>query len=702
MTETHNFSVGVPFNLVFSADAKTIYYLRGQRRDAQANLYAFSLESKKEKLLLSATKLLSGEKETLSPAEKAVRERKRIRTSGFTSFSATEDRQLLLLQLGGRTLLYNLSYERGFPLEIAQGALTPTFSPDGKKIAFASNNNVSIATLPTSWPEDGTPLKLKITQVTTSGTEEAPFGVAEFVAQEEMSRYQGFWWSPDSDILLIQRSELSQLETFFVHDAAEPAAVPGEFRYPRPGHENARVTLHAFSLHETKSVEIKWPQEPFPYLAKVVWQKQAPLSFVVQARDQKKQQFRRADVATGESQLLLEENDNAWLNIHDSTPRWANGGQAFFWATESSGKWSLVKHSSTHPQNTQTVINKEHNFDQLIKVSGQKLFYAARPTPLARTINVVDLKSGDHRVIAEGKGEFSAVVSPDGKTIALRRSTYNGLATWEVRHREKAATLPSKTEKPSFFPKVEFVEPDQAAGFHAAIVRPRNFRRKKKYPVLLYTYGGPGSNVVRNQSGYFFMHQWLADQGFVVVSIDGRGTQFRGRKFERALSRRIGDVPANDQVKGLGALLGRYPEMDRKRVGVYGWSFGGYLSLLLAMKHPDVFSAAVAGAPVTDWAYYDTHYTERYLGLLPENAAAYKKASVLTHAKKLERPLLLVHGIQDDNVYFAHTLKLAERLFHEGKSFELLPLVGLTHQIADTSARSRLFQRVISFLRENL
>jgi dipeptidyl-peptidase-4 len=258
--------------------------------------------------------------------------------------------------------------------------------------------------------------------------------------------------------------------------------------------------------------------------------------------------------------------------------------------------------------------------------------------------------------------------------------------------------LPSIAEEPPFQPNVSI---QQVGQYHTAIVRPQTFDAKKKYPVLLYVYGGPTSLVVQAGQGSWLISQWLADQGFIVAAIDNRGTPHRGREWEQAILNKFGSVPLDDQVKGLRALAERFPEMDVERVGVFGWSFGGYLSALAVLRRPDVFKAAVAGAPVTDWEDYDTHYTERYLGLPKENAEAYKEASLLTYAKELKRPLLLVHGTADDNVYFLHTLKLTDALFKAGREFDVLPLSGLTHR-GPSAVPQHLYVRYAMFFRKHL
>ncbi|HJT78412.1 MAG TPA: S9 family peptidase, partial [Gemmataceae bacterium] len=214
--------------------------------------------------------------------------------------------------------------------------------------------------------------------------------------------------------------------------------------------------------------------------------------------------------------------------------------------------------------------------------------------------------------------------------------------------------------------------------------------------------GGPGHLKVTAAMNTRLLDQWLADQGFVVVSLDNRGTPGRDRDWERAIKDHFGSVPLDDQVAGLKALGRRFPEMDLDRVGIVGWSFGGYLSALAVLRRPDVFKAAVAGAPVVDWTDYDTHYTERYLGMPQTDADAYKEGSLLTYAADLKRPLLLIHGTADDNVYFRHTLRLADALFRAGKDFELLPLSGLTHMVPDPVVTERLWSRIAEHFRKHL
>jgi len=230
----------------------------------------------------------------------------------------------------------------------------------------------------------------------------------------------------------------------------------------------------------------------------------------------------------------------------------------------------------------------------------------------------------------------------------------------------------------------------------AAIVRPRDFKKGTTYPVILDVYAGPGHKQVLAQPDRYMIDQWMADRGYIVVLADGRGTPGHGREWERAIRGNLIEVPLADQVAALQALAKHEPAMDLKRVGVTGWSFGGYFSAMAVMQRPDVFRCAVAGAPVVTWENYDTHYTERYLGLPSENADGYRKSSVLTYAANLSRPLFLIHGLTDDNVYAQHSIQLSEALFEAGKPFNFLPLLG-THMVSEPLLRLRRQTRIMEF-----
>jgi dipeptidyl-peptidase-4 len=302
--------------------------------------------------------------------------------------------------------------------------------------------------------------------------------------------------------------------------------------------------------------------------------------------------------------------------------------------------------------------------------------------------------------------EAPAFVSKQGGLLVTVSQTDTAMPSYVVLRPDgtRVGELPSVAVVPPFLPKMQFFQVGKE-GFHASVNRPRNAKPGVKLPVIVYVYGGGAATVVRHSMAGSLLDQWLADQGFLVVKFDGRGTPLRSAAWKRAVKYDFATIPLDDQITALRALAQKVPEMDLSRVGIYGWSHGGYMSALAALKRPDVFKAAVAGAPVVDWLDYDTHCTERYLGLPQEHPEAYEKSSLLTYARDPNKPiapLLLIHGTADDNVYFFHTLKLSHSLFLAGKPHELLPLSGLTHMVPDPLVTQRQYERVLDFFQKHL
>jgi dipeptidyl-peptidase-4 len=315
----------------------------------------------------------------------------------------------------------------------------------------------------------------------------------------------------------------------------------------------------------------------------------------------------------------------------------------------------------------------------------------------------VPLDGGPPTALSSGRGKESGAFAPGAPIFVHSVSSEDGSVRDVVRKLDgtELGVIQSTAEVPAVMPTLELTRVTDK-NLNAAIIRPRAHPSGGKLPVVVHVYGGPGVRIVDRAPRSYFLDQWIADNGFIVVAIDGRGTPGRGRAFERVIKNDLITVQLGDLVAGLTALGEKFPEMDMRRVGVYGWSFGGYATAHAVLQRPDVFKAGVAGAPVTDWGDYDTHYTERYLGLPDANPIGYTKSSVLTYAGKLERPLLIVHGTADDNVYFAHSLKLADLLFRGGKSFEILPLLNFTHMVPEPEVTTRLYTKLVEFFRKVL
>jgi dipeptidyl-peptidase-4 len=698
LVETRNFTRGMPTGIKFTPDGRQVLFLRSGPRDDKRALYEFDLGSGATREILSASKLLGSASEELTAAEKARRERMRLTASGLASYELAKDGRQLLLPLSGKLFVYNRATGASRDLAAATHAIDPQWAPDSRHVAYVRDQNVFAI-------DSTTQRELAITR---GGTEAVGYGLAEFVAQEELLRMHGFWWSPDSKFLLIEKADARAVEKWRVNDPMNPDRAGEPQYYPRPGHPNVVVELGVFPLHPGKPVWLRWDREKYPYIASVDWHSRGGLTLQVLTRDQKDLALLRADPVTGQTTPILTEHDDAWVNFVPGRPHWLDDGSGFIWVSEKEPAWQIeLRHADGSLKQVLVTADAGARFGERISPqfnaeSKQVLFHAS-PDPTQSQVWRVGIDGSQPVALANAEGINNGWLGPNGALI-LAHNGATAPPTWVVRRGDGsvAGMLPSVAERPPMAPRVEFVKVGGEPGFYAKIVRPRNFDAAERYPVIDAVYGGPTALVVQQNFNGSLMDQWLADQGFVVVSADGRGTPGRGRSWERAVSGKLADVPLNEQVAALQALGARFPELDMTRVAVSGWSFGGYLSALAVLRRPDIFRAGIAGAPVTDWLDYDTCYTERYLGVPPATAEAYRQNSLIDDAKNLTRPLLLIHGTTDDNVFFRHSLKLADALFRSGREFEFLPLTGFTHMVPDPLVRERLEQRMVDFLRRNL
>jgi dipeptidyl-peptidase 4 len=585
--------------------------------------------------------------------------------------------------------------------------LDPKFSPDGKSVSYVRDHDIYVLDLDSR----------KEHRVTTGGTEEVSHGLAEFVAQEEMGRFSGYWWSPDAKHIAYQETDHRGVENWYVADPAHPGQPPHRSFYPRPGKANVKVRLGVVPVKGGETVWIDWDRERYPYLATVKWQKSAstspeykwvsggPLLLTVQNRDQTETALLTAGPTTGGTKVLVKETDPAWVNLDQDVPRWLPDGSGFLWISERDGGPRLELRSPDRGLK-RVIVAPAAGFRGLVHLDGKakEAVYSASTDPTQLHLYRVGLAGGKPVKLTDEPGLYAAAFAKGGGPYVLTGRLRDAMprSTVHAADGKPLGELPSVAEEPPFAPKAEYVKVGPGEGFYAAVIRPRDFDPKKKYPVLVDVYGGPHHIHVLAAYNRWLMDQWYADQGFVVVAIDNRGTPGRGRDWERVIKHRFGSLPLDDQVAALKALGERFPEMDLDRVGITGWSFGGYMGALAVLRRPDVFKAGVAGAPVVDWLDYDTHYTERYLGVPPKDDEAYKEGSLLTYADGLKRPLLILHGTADDNVYFRHSLRLVDALFRAGKHFEVLPLSGLTHMVPDPLVMERLHGRIASFLKGHL
>ena len=696
--QTRGFMLGRPTQPTVTPDGKVVLFLRSQPRVARLGLFEFDIATGQTRALVTPEQVLKGAQEQLSPEEKARRERMRVSVGGFTSFQLSPDGKQILLSLSGK--LYVVERDKGTVRELPTGPgplLDPQFSPDGTKVSYVRDHDVHVLDLTTQ----------QEARITTGGTNTVPHGLAEFVAQEEMARFHGYWWSPDSKQIAYQETDQTHVEVWYAADPASPGRTPQPIFYPRPGKANARVRLGVIAATGGATTWLSWDDKKYPYMATVRWSQGGPLLLTVQTRDQKQLVVLTADVATGTTSTLLAERSKTWLNLHQETPRWLPDGKGFLWITERAGGPQLEVRNLLG-RLKRVVVPAEEGFQSLLSLDakGEEIVYTASTNPTEShlyRLNIHDFWAS-HKPLSRDPGLHTAVLSPDHRILVRTSRLLRAMPTTTV-HKANGSligVLPSVAEAVQELPLVELTTVG-AHGFHAAVVRPRRYDPQKRYPVMVDVYVGPHHVHVTASMQRWLLDQWYADQGFIVVSIDGRGTPGRGTDWESAIYESFVSIPLRDQVEGLKALGAKYPTMDLGRVGIDGWSFGGYLAALAVMRRPDVFHAGVAGAPVCDWLDYDTHYTERYLGV-PTDAddEIYRNNSLLTYTANLKRPLLVMHGTADDNVFFRHSLRLADGLFRHGKRFEMLPLSGLTHMVPDPVVMENLHGRIARFMQKHL
>jgi dipeptidyl-peptidase-4 len=684
---TFNWRLGTPTALAITRDG-AVLFRRTPPREFASDLYELSPDGS-VRTLAAAADLIGSGAEQLSDAEKARRERTRTATRGVVDVDVSEDGRTVMIPLGGKLYLVDRPSGKRSVIDPGGPAYDPHLSPDGSTVAFVRDADVWIAT--------GTGPARRLTK----HPEGFEYGVADFAAQEELGRTRGYWWSPDGKQIVFQRSDLRKIDTLYVADPRHNDRPPVVFRYPRAGTANAIVDLGIIDIRSPGEPRwFAWDHARYEYLVSVQWKPFAPPSALVIDRDQTDLALFTFDPATAKGAPILTEHDDAWLNTSAGAPRWLEDGSGFLWMTEASGQWVLELHAPDG-QLVRRLTDPEIGLRSLAGVDDHGAIIVASSDPTRADVWRVPFAGGAPVRLSDGDGVAAVQLAKHGTTVVTAALHAGGRKAFAVtatgRHE-----LPSAAESPSLVPTTA-LETVELAGrtHHVAITRPHAFDPARRYPVLLKVYAGPHAVMVEDARDGYVMDQWYADAGFIVVRADGRGTPNRGRAWERAILKDLITIPLDDQVAALNAVAARHRELDLARVGVFGWSFGGYFSALAVLLRPDIFKAAVAGAPVTDWALYDTAYTERYMKTPQQNPDGYRSTSALTHAAKLERPLLIIHGITDDNVHYAHTLALVEALYVAGKRAEVITL-SATHMVPDPKLNLAREQVQVDFFRQHL
>ncbi|KAF1723274.1 S9 family peptidase [Pseudoxanthomonas japonensis] len=685
-------------------DGSRVTFLRGKDSDRnRLDLWEYDIASGQTRLLVDSSVVLPGD-EVLSDEEKARRERQRIAAlSGIVDYQWSPDGKALLFPLGGELYFYDLSRSgKDAVRKLTSGggfATDPKISPKGGFVSFIRERNLWVIAL-----ADG-----KEVQLTHDGSDTIGNGVAEFVADEEMDRHTGYWWAPDDAAIAFARIDETPVPLVKRYEVYPDRTEVIEQRYPAAGDDNVRVQLGVIAPKGGATPRwIDLGAEKDIYLARVDWRDAQRLTFQRQSRDQKTLDLIETTLATGKQRTLVTETSKTWVPLHNDL-RFLKDGR-FLWSSERHGFEHLYLASEDGAALSQLTTG-DWVVDSLLAADEDKgLAYVCGTREGATETHVyaVPLTGGEPRRLTKTPGMHAASFARNASVFVDSWSSDTTLPQIELFKADgtRLATLLKNDAADAGHPYAKYLAAHQPTTFgtltaadgttplHYSLIKPAGFDPKKKYPVVVFVYGGPAAQTVTRawpgRSDAFF-NQYLAQQGYVVFSLDNRGTPRRGAAFGGALYGKQGTVEVDDQLRGVEWLKSQ-PFVDAKRIGVHGWSNGGYMTLMLLAKHSEAYACGVSGAPVTDWALYDTHYTERYMDLPKANEAGYREASVFTHLAGLRSKLLLIHGMADDNVLFTNSTQLMSDLQKRGTPFELMTYPGAKHGLrgSDLLHRYRL------------
>ncbi|MFB9839148.1 S9 family peptidase [Actinoallomurus acaciae] len=683
---TRRFTLGAPRGFLVSSDGARVVFLRSRHgTDPVTCLWTVDVgddATGEERLIVDPRTLdLPGE-EDLPAEERARRERAREQAGGITSYAADSELTVAAFALSGRLFVTDLDKDVR-PLDAVAPVFDPRPDPTGRHVAYVSGRALRVIDVASgadralAEPED----------------DQVSYGLAEFVAAEEMQRMRGFWWSPDGEAVLAARVDESPVQRWHIADPANPGRPPVEVAYPAAGTPNADVSLAVFGL-DGRRRPVEWDRAAYPYLAAASWDSGGIL-LVVQTRDQKVMRILSADPATGETTLVREDTDPVWIDIVPGVPARTASGDLVWVAEDDTARRLLVAGDPVTPAGLQV--------RSVLSVDGDTVVFTASDEPTEIHVWVYD-GSGLTRM-SDGSGVFGGRRKGGTTVISGGRLDRFGAETTVHRAGRTLGHIASHAETPAIEVNVDLIRAGERE-LRTAVLLPAGYSGDEPLPVLMDPYGGPHAQRVLATRRAFAESQWLADQGFAVVVADGRGSPARGPQWERAIHRDVVGPVLEDQVTALHAAAERFP-LDLSRVAIRGWSFGGYLAALAVLHRPDVFHAAVAGAPVTDWTLYDTHYTERYLGDPNEDPEPYERASLIAAVSREEgprtmRPLLVIHGLADDNVVVAHTLRFSSALLAAGLPHSVLPLSGVTHMTPQEVVAENLMLLQVEFLKNAL
>ena len=648
---------------------------------------------------------------------------KPVSVDGY-SFNANE--QKILFTTATEPIYRRSARATYYVLDRASKKLTPlsagdkqgyaTFSPDGRRVAFTRDNNVFVTDLAT----------MKETAVTTTGVKNNLInGSADWVYEEEFGFAQGFFWSPDSKQIAFYTFNESQVPEYDMQEWGNLYPKEYRFKYPKAGEKNSLVSVSIYDVASARTTKMDVGPEPDQYIPRVQWT-QVPNTLSIQRlnRLQNKLEILHADAATGKTQVVLTDTNPAYVEINDDL-NYLPGGKQFLFTSEKDGYQHLYLHDMSGREVRQLTkgdweISAINGFDPK---TGFVYYTSTEGSALQRHLYRINLQgTGKKRISEAGNGTDVVNMSPDTKYFLNNHSSAGVPAVVSLRDGATGKLVKTLEDNAKLrqtltqynLGKLEFLtfKTSEGVELNAWMMKPANFDPAKKYPVLMHVYGGPSfgsgstQTVLDNAGGgtaftNYLWHQMLAEQGYIVVSVENRGTSGRGAAFRKVTYANLGKLETIDQGEG-AKYLATLPFVDKARIGIWGWSYGGYMTSLAMTKNPDLFKMGIAVAPVTNWRYYDTVYTERYLKTPQENPSGYDDNSPVQFAQNLKGKFLLVHGTGDDNVHFQNSIAFVDALIKANKDYQTLYYPNRNHGIAGGNTRLHLYRQMTNFVLQNL
>lgn len=582
----------------------------------------------------------------------------------------------------------------------------PTFSPDGSKVAFISENNLFYQDLNSE----------KITQITTDGKKNSILnGLADWVYEEEFGHAKQYEWTKNSDAIVFVKFDESEVPEMYIPVYGKQL-YPSEmrFKYPKAGEKNSKVSSHLYRLDSNKTMALNLSGFKNYYIPNVYQTAKADeIVLITSERLQNASDILKVNTKTGTVQKLFTETDEKWVDTDNVTLEFLDDN-SFIWGSERDGNRHLYWYDEAGKLKKQITkgdweVTEYYGFNPKTK---EVLVQTTEKGSINKVVSKVNIENGKSQIISNQEGNNSASFSGnynyfiETSSTSAKPYTYvlkdgNGKTVKELQNNNDVL---AKLKADNFVEKEFFTIPNEAGDqMNAWIMKPKNFDKNKKYPLFMYQYSGPGSQQVANSwdGGNAIWFETLVQKGYIVVCVDGRGTGYKGTKFKKVTYMNLGKYEIEDQIAA-AKWFGNQSYIDKSRIGIFGWSFGGYMASLALTKGADVFKTGIAVAPVTNWRYYDTVYTERFMRTPQENPKGYDDNSPTTYANLLKGKFLLIHGTADDNVHFQNSMEFSEALIQNKKQFEFMAYPDKNHGIFGGNTRPQLYQKMTDFILKNL